>query len=674
MASEELAKLRAVFARIVAMIQEGRPSEAEIVARQILANNPNEPNLTRLLGVALLRQGKTEEAENVLSLCVKLTPKLAAAHEQHGAALAALGRLPESEAALRTALRLDPKLSSAYSKLSNVLALQGKSEDSQNAARRVFELNPYTAQLKDALALQNEGRLEEARAKARDVLRNDPDNANALYILGGVAMAQEAHNDAEALLRRATEVAPDFAFAWGQLAMALNKQRKYEEAITAAQKALSLDPMNPDWPNLLGNVNLVAGDENAALEAFQRAVKIKPTHTGALIGLGHVYKTLGQQDLSIENYRSAAKTRPDMGEIFFSLSNLKTFRFDDDELRHMTEIVDSGKLNAESEVNFCFSLAKSFEDDKDYEKAFYYYQRGNETKRPHVKHDPVEFQRSADVLMQTFSKEFFQAREGWGHDDASPILIVGLPRSGSTLVEQILSSHSAIDGTAELSDLQEIAITSGSNRSDGLFYPLSLLDTPKDVIDDLGREYIRATTRHRQGGAYFTDKLPNNFPHLGFLHLVLPKSKVIDARRHPLDSCFGCFKQLFAQGQPFTYDLFDLAEYYKTYVQLMAHWEEVLPGKVLRVQYEDNVADQEGQARRMIDFLGLEWEDQMTRFYETDRAVKTASSEQVRQPIYSRSVNTWKRYEAHLQDLILDLEDVLEALPSHLDRPVIPNG
>ena len=673
MSPDELAKLRAVFGRIVAMIQEGRPAEAEVVAQQILSNNPNEPNILRLLGVAQLRQGKLQEAEKTLSLCVKLTPQLAAAQEQYGAALAGLGKLDEAERALRKALQLDPKLSSAYNKLSNVLALQGKAKESQTALGRVFELNPHAAQTKEAMTHLHHGQLDEARIKARAVLRQDADNANALYVLGGVAMAQEAFNDAEALLRRTTDVAPDFPFAWGQLAMALSKQRKHDEAAQAAEKAMSIDPAHPEWPNILGNIHLLAGDEEAALEAFKRSAQIKPDHTGARVGMGHIYKTLGQQDLAIENYRAATRSRPDMGEIFFSLSNLKTFKFTEEELDHMRKIVDSGKLEPESEVNFCFSLAKAYEDEKDYKQAFAYYQRGNETKRPLVKHDPAEFQRSAEAIMRTFTKEFFASRQDWGHDDASPILIVGLPRSGSTLVEQILSSHSVIDGTAELGDLQEIAITSGSNRSDGLFYPLSLLDTPKEIVEDLGKEYIRVTERHRQGAPHFTDKMPNNFPHIGFLHLILPNAKVIDARRHPLDSCVGCYKQLFAQGQPFTYDLFDLGEYYKTYVQLMKHWEEVIPQKVLRVQYEDNVEDQEKQARRMIEFLGLEWEDQITRFYETDRAVKTASSEQVRQPIYNKSVNTWKRYEENLEDLIVHLEDVLAELPPNLDRPDIPS-
>jgi hypothetical protein len=272
-----------------------------------------------------------------------------------------------------------------------------------------------------------------------------------------------------------------------------------------------------------------------------------------------------------------------------------------------------------------------------------------------------------------FTAEFFETRASFGYSDPAPILIVGLPRSGSTLIEQILCSHSQVDGTAELPDLMKLGQQTGENRFDNMKYPETLVDMDADNVEGLGKDYIESTFHHRHGAPYFTDKMPNNFPHIGLLHLVLPNAKVIDARRHPLDSCFGTFKQLFAKGQPFSYDLFELGQYYIDYIRLMEHWDRVLPGKVLRVQYEDNVADQEKQARRMIEHCGLEWEDQVLRFYETERAVKTASSEQVRQPIYNKSVNSWKRYETELADLILLLEDVLAKLPDHLERPQIPS-
>jgi len=382
---------------------------------------------------------------------------------------------------------------------------------------------------------------------------------------------------------------------------------------------------------------------------------------------------MGDQDDAIRAYRAAAKARPDLGEIYWSLANLKTFRFDPDEVEIMQTQLGSGKLTDHSELHFCYALGKYFEDQKDYPKAFEYYTQGGATKRKSVSFDPVDFDYQTNKMIEVFTPEFFEKRASFGHSDPAPILIVGLPRSGSTLIEQILCSHSQVDGTAELADLMTLGHRTGQNRFDNLKYPESLTDIYADSIEDLGKEYIERTFHHRQGAPYFTDKMPNNFPHIGFLHLILPNAKVIDARRHPLDSCFGTFKQLFAKGQPFSYDLFELGQYYKNYIQLMEHWDQVLPGKVLRVNYEDNVTDQESQARRMIEHCGLEWEDQVLRFYETARAVKTASSEQVRQPIYNKSVNSWKHYETELEDLILLLEDVLVKLPDHLERPKMPS-
>ena len=455
--------------------------------------------------------------------------------------------------------------------------------------------------------------------------------------------------------------------------VSLKEQANFEEAVESLEKALSLEPRNAEWHSNLGNLFLVWGKEESALVSFESALAIKPHHAGALLSKGHVLKTMGDQEDAIRAYRASAKARPDLGETFWSLANLKTFRFDPDEVEVMQSQLDSGKLTDESEVNFCYALGKYYEDQKDYPKAFEYYTQGGAIKRKNVKFDPVDFAYQTDKMIEVFTHEFFEKRASFGYSDPAPILIVGLPRSGSTLIEQILSSHSQVDGTAELSDLLKLGYQTGQNRFDELKYPESLVDMGADNIEDLGKEYIESTFHHRQGAPYFTDKMPNNFPHIGFLHLILPNAKVIDARRHPLDSCFGTFKQLFAKGQPFSYDLFELGQYYKGYIRLMEHWDRVLPGKVLRVQYDDNVADQENQARRMIEHCGLEWEGQVLRFYETERAVKTASSEQVRQPIYNKSVNSWKRYETELEDLILVLEDVLVKLPDHLERPKMPS-
>ena len=671
MDSSEANQLRKAFGKIVACIRHGKLTEAEALSRQLLRNYPDDPNILRVLGVTLMRQDRFEEASKQLSTAVEVAPEIADGHEQYALALAALGKLDKAEKSLKTALKLDPNRVSAHSKLTRLHAMQGKEAEAEKARDRLFELSPNWQKMQGALKLQAENKYDEARQVVKAVLRDDPDNINALNVMGNICMAQKAFNDAEAFLRKAVGLAPDFTVAWSVLSAALKEQGDFEGAIEALEKALSLDPKNAEGHSSLGNLLLAWGKEERALVSFDRALSIKPDLASALLSKGHVLKTMGDQEEAIRAYRASARVRPDLGEIYWSLANLKTFRFDPDEVKFMQTQVDSGKLTDQSELHFCYSLGKYFEDVEDYPNAFEYYTRGGATKRKSVSFDPVEFARQTDMMVEVFTPEFLEERASFGYSDPAPILIVGLPRSGSTLIEQILSSHSQVDGTAELTDLLVLGSQTGQNRFDKLKFPQSLVDLDADNIEHLGKEYIERTFHHRQGAPYFTDKMPNNFPHIGFLHLILPNAKVIDARRHPLDSCFGTFKQLFAKGQPFSYDLFELGQYYKSYIRLMEHWDHVLPGKVLRVQYEDNVADQEQQARRMIEHCELEWEDQVLRFYETERAVKTASSEQVRQPIYNKSVNSWKRYETELEDLILVLEDVLTQLPDHLERPKI---
>jgi len=672
MDSSEANQLRDSFGKIVDRIQQGKPAEAEALAQQILRDHPNDPNILRVSGIALMRQGKFEEASKHLSTSVKIAPELANGHEQYGLALAALGRFIEAEESLQTALELDPNSKTVHAKLTRLHAMQGKVEESRRTRDRMFELNPHLKKIQDAKKLQEDGKHAEARHLVKNMLRESPDDINALNLMGSICMAQNLYSDAEAFLRKAVRLAPDFAVAWTALSMSLKEQHNVEEAVEAMEKALSLEPMHAEWHSTLGNLFMVWGKEERALVSLERALAINPGHAGALLSKGHVLKTVGDQDDAIRAYRASAKARPELGETYWSLANLKTFRFDPGEVESMQAQLDSGKLTDEAEVHICYSLGKHFEDQEDYPQAFEYYTRGGAGKRKNVKYDPVDYAHKSDKIIEVFTPEFFETRASFGYSDPAPILIVGLPRSGSTLIEQILSSHSQVDGTAELSDLMHLGNQTGQNRFDQLKFPETLIDIDADNVEGLGKDYIESTFHHRHGALYFTDKMPNNFPYIGFLHLILPNAKVIDARRHPLDSCFGTFKQLFAKGQLFSYDLFELGQYYLDYIRLMEHWDRVLPGKVLRVQYEDNVADQEHQARRMIEHCELEWEDQVLRFYETERAVKTASSEQVRQPIYNKSVNSWQRYETELADLILLLEDVLGKLPDHLERPQVP--
>jgi tetratricopeptide (TPR) repeat protein len=425
-------------------------------------------------------------------------------------------------------------------------------------------------------------------------------------------------------------------------------------------RALQQDPDNAVSHYLHASALAIAAKPEQAELAYKRAIELNPILSGAHLGLGHVLKTIGKQEEGIAAYRNALALRPNLAEIHYSLSNLKTFRFTDAEIEDMCYRLEHEELTKESKVHFSFALGKAYEDAKDYDRSFEYYARANQTHRDSIAYDPVQTELVHRKVREVFSPELFDKYKGQviGCQNASPIFILGLPRSGSTLLEQILASHSQVDGTSELPDLSLVS-RSLADAQRGAAYPKAVLELSNDAIATLGERYIERTQRHRAGAAHFTDKMPNNFPHVGFIQLILPNAKIIDARRHPLDSCMGCFKQHFAKGQTFTYDLFELGEFYLEYHQMMQHWDEVLPGKVLHVQYEDVVADLETQVRRLLDFCELPFEDACVNFHETERAVRTASSEQVRQPIYKGSINTWQRFEKHLQPLIDILEPIL---------------
>ena len=449
--------------------------------------------------------------------------------------------------------------------------------------------------------------------------------------------------------------------AWHDLSTVLKELHQYDEAVEVLSRALALDGENAMTHYYHGAALAMAARPEEAVVAYREAVERDPKLPGAHIGLGHVLKTVGDQDGGIEAYRRAIELRPDFGETYYSLANLKTFRFSEAEVVEMQKRLANESLPVECRVHFAFSLGKAFEDQKSYDQSFEYYAIANQLHRDTIAYDPVQTEVAHQRMREAFSADFF---EGLPRDTGcslpDPIFIVGLPRSGSTLLEQILASHSQVDGTSELPDISLIAQSLTKPRS-GQVFPQCLPDIPLGTLATLGQQYIDQTRRHRQNAPFFTDKMPNNFAYVGFIKAILPNAKIIDARRHPMDSCFGCFKQHFAKGQTFSYDLFELGEFYLEYCEMMAHWDVALPGAVLRVQYEEVVEDLEAQVRRILDYCDLPFEESCINFHENKRSVRTASSEQVRQPIYSGSVATWKRYGSHLDALAEILAPVLSS-------------
>jgi len=535
-------------------------------------------------------------------------------------------------------------------KLGKVLAALGRGGEADAAFEASFRLTPHRQALVRGLEQQRQGNLKEAEKIFREVLVESPDDVDALRLLGGVAMQARQWGDAEAILRRVVELAPEFYRAWMDLGLAQQEQDHLPDAERSFRRALRLEPRSAQPYVALGTNMAMAGRHALAEDAFKKALTREPRNVNALTGLGHVLKTVGEQERAIAAYRDCVGHSPGHGEAWWSLANLKTFRFTDAEVATMREQLLSDRLADEPRVNMLFAMATALEDRGEFAAAFEHYRQGNALRRKRESYDPVQTQEIHDALIEVFNSELLRSNGG-GHPGDAPIFIVGLPRSGSTLIEQILASHSQVEGTAELPDVGRV-IGGLSARPPGETYPEAARRLDASGWRELGESYLERTRRHRSGLPFFTDKNPNNFPSVGLIHLMLPQAKIIDARRHPLDSSFGSFKQHFAHGQTFSYDLVEIGEYFLEYRRMLRHWQAVLPGRVLEVRYEDLVRDQEGQTRRLLAHCELPWEDACLRFYETERPVRTASSEQVRQPIYSSSVNHWRHFRQELAPLI----------------------
>jgi tetratricopeptide (TPR) repeat protein len=659
-AMNDLARAKASFDRAMSLLRVGDAASAERICVEALADFPEDANLLTLLGASYRKLQRLDEAEAVLRRVLERHPGYAKAHEELGTVLLIARRPSEARASLERALSLDGRLQSASLKLSSALAELGETEAARCALDSTLQRDPALKALAEAAELFSAGRLEDAEKAFRRVLARHPGHVDALRGLANVAKRMLHQRDAAALLRRTVELAPDFAAAWDELGTVLIELDEYDEAVASIRRAVQLEPGSVSHQLNLGSALARAGQHMAAIEAYERARSLDPERPGILLALGNALKTVGRHEDAIAAFRRAIELRPEIAEAYWSLSNLKTFNFTAQEIAAMEEVLARPDLPAEPLVQLSFALGQAYESLGDYDRAFGHFQRGNSERRAREHYDPVQTELVNDRIVAMFTEEFLATHAGSGDPDPAPIFIVGLPRSGSTLIEQILASHSMIEGTQELPSLGRVIQRINRGRRDGLSYPEALREATPQTWADLGRRYLDHTRRYRRGAPHFIDKMPNNFPSVGLLHLIVPNARVIDARRRPLDTCVSCYKQLFAQGQSFTYDLMELGEYYLQYLRMMEHWDRVLPGRVLRVQYEDVVADLEEQARRLIEFCGLGWEGRLSAFPREPRAVRTASSEQVRRPIYGDSVGSWHRYAPHLEVLVTTLGRVAE--------------
>lgn len=657
-----------IFQRATTLLQNGDVESAEKMCRSALLEFPQDPNLMCLSGRALIMLCKYAEAEEQLNTAITMFPEFSRSHVVRGELRLAQGRHDQAADEFRRAVELGDTDPNTQIKLCRALTLKGDRAAAEEAVEESLRLDPSRKRLTEAFELEKTGRKKEAETIYRDILKNDSENVDALRLLAGLATSQNEHRDAEILLKRALELTPDFGRAMADLIVNQVEQEKIDEALEYGARLTRIGADNPDSYLLMGNAYSAAGRYEDAINAYKKALGLAAEHPGALSGLAHNLKTVGKQEEAIAIYRKCIAANPYFTEAYWSLANLKTFRFTDEEVRSMEKLLQEPNIPDNAQVHLCNALGFQYEYQQEYDQAFAYFEKCNTTKRKLEYYDAVETESLYDRIIEVFDQEFVNRAPAGKEFDVTPIFIIGLPRSGSTLLEQILASHSQVEGTHELSDLARIVRELPDRLNTREPYPIGLTAADAAFFAELGQAYLDRTQKYRSGSPYFTDKNPNNFINVGLVHLALPDAVFINARRHPLDSCLGSFKQLFAKGQAFSYDLVDIGEYYLQYERLMEHWCNVLPGKLLDVRYEDVVGDLEMQVRRILQHCGLPFEEQCLRFYETDRAVKTASSEQVRQPIYSSSVNLWRNYEWQLEPLIEILEPMLRELPEE-DRP-----
>jgi tetratricopeptide (TPR) repeat protein len=661
MAAAELkppaSRIQAEVVRVRSLLKAQRFSQALEAAETLYGEVPQNRDVLYVLAVSQRCLGRVTDALETLARFEGLHPEYGRLFQERGHCYRAVGENAAAIEAYGQAVALHGALPASWKALAELHRMAGNHAEAENAAHQAAKVAELPPAVVTAANLMAEGDLDGAERMVRAFLQSHGNHIEAMRLLAQIGMKLDVLDDAEFLLESVLVFAPGYHAARYDYILVLALRHKHARALQEAQKLLEIDPANRAFRTACANAHVGLGNHEEALRIFRELAAEAADSPDLQLSMAHAQKTLGRQSDAIDSYRAAAALRPSFGDAYWSLANLKTYRFTDAEILKMREQIAADSNALADRYHLCFALGKALEDRAEYEESFRYYAQGNALKRSESPYDVGKVERSARRQAEVCTREFFAARRDYGCDRTDPIFIVGLPRAGSTLLEQILASHSKVEGTMELADVARLAtlINGREPHDSSAKYPKVLTSLSAAEVKRLGEKFIADTQVYRTGKRFFIDKMPNNFRHLGLIHLILPNAKIIDARREPMACCFSNFKQLFASGQEFTYSLEDLGRYFRAYVELMAHWEAVLPGKILKVQHESVVLDLEGNVRRMLDFCGLDFEPQCVEFYKTERSVRTPSSEQVRRPIFREGLDQWRHYEPWLNPLMAAL-------------------
>ena len=642
-------------------VKENRFQDALKVLEISLTEHPDHIDSLYLAGVCSRYLKKYDESKKYIESLLSYAPDMGRAYQELAHINRDMGNEEKAISNYRQACELNPALLSSWVSLFEYFQKNNNKPASDHAIEQINKLKSLPNILLYIDQIMNEGRLGVAELKCREFLKKNPTHTYAMSQLSEIANRLGHFDDAEILLEKAVQFKPDDGELRMKYALILRKKQKFAKTMEQVNILCEKYPDNLAYQAQKASEIMQNGDHEDAIGLFDKILEKNPHNFSTYTSKGHAEKTLGRSEDAIKSYQSAYKIRPDHGEAFFSLANLKTYSFSDPELTNMKEQIQRVDLSLRDKAYFHFALAQGYEANKQYDDAFFHLKNGNQIKRDQSKYSIGRMDDELQAQIDVCNEEFFENIGQGGNTTKDPIFILGLPRAGSTLIEQILASHSMIDGTLELPNILSLAQSLRGGDIYGKLgnYPKSMQNLTLDQRDDMGKKFIEDTQMHRDKAPMFTDKMPNNFRHIGLIHLIMPNAKIIDARRYPLDCCFSMFKQLFAQGQEFTYGLEEAASYYNSYVKLMDHWDQVLPNKVLRVNNEDVINDLEGQVKRILNYIEVPFEEGCISFHETDRSVRTASSEQVRQPINKKGMGRWKPYAKHLKPLVDSLDSSL---------------